>query len=92
MGRQLDSLRMPASPVCSDSGSASVLSRPYNLKNPPLQPHPLPLQVLPLLASHNTVRLRFDLEAADYLHLYKPDASFPHCQVSMCVWGGGGVG
>ena len=33
--------------------------------------------VLPLLASHNTVHLRFDLEEADYLHLAKPDAAFP---------------
>ena len=33
--------------------------------------------VIPLLASHNTVHLRFDLEDADYLHLAKPDAAFP---------------
>jgi protein arginine N-methyltransferase 7 len=39
--------------------------------------------VLPLLASHNTVRMRFDIEAADYLHLMKPDASFPHYHFSM---------
>ena len=33
--------------------------------------------VIPLLASHNTVHLRFDIEDADYLHLAKPDAAFP---------------
>ena len=39
--------------------------------------------VLPLVASHNTVRMRFDIETADYLHLAKPDASFPHRHFSM---------
>lgn len=33
---------------------------------------------LPIICSHNTVRMRFDIETADYLHLMKPDASFPH--------------
>ena len=40
---------------------------------------PAPSQV----ASHNTVRMRFDIESADYLHLHKPDASFPHRHYSM---------
>ncbi len=40
-------------------------------------------QTLPLLATHNTVRLRFDLEAAEYLHLARPDASFPPVQFAM---------
>eukprot|EP00887_Chlorella_sp_A99_P001822 scaffold19.g1822.t1 len=40
-------------------------------------------QVLPLLATHNTVRMRFDIEEADYLHLIKPDAAFPHRHYSM---------
>ena len=40
-------------------------------------------QVLPLLASHNTVRMRFDLEAAEYLNLARPDASFPPVQFAM---------
>ena len=40
-------------------------------------------QVLPLLASHNTVRMRFDIESADYLHLMKTDASFPHYHFAM---------
>ena len=39
--------------------------------------------VLPVMASHNTVRLRFDVESADYLNLHKPDASFPHAHFSM---------
>lgn len=33
--------------------------------------------VIPLQASHNTVRMRFDIEEAEYIHLYKTDASFP---------------
>ena len=33
--------------------------------------------VLPLLTSHNTVQLRFDLEAAEYAHLARTDAAFP---------------
>ncbi len=40
-------------------------------------------QTLPLLATHNTVRFRFDLEAAEYLHLARPDASFPPVQFAM---------
>lgn len=39
--------------------------------------------VLPLLASHNTVRMRFDIEEAEYLHLAKPDAAFPALHFSM---------
>jgi protein arginine N-methyltransferase 7 len=42
-----------------------------------------PGDTLPLLATHNTVRLRFDLETAEYLHLAKPDAAFPHRHFSM---------
>lgn len=34
-------------------------------------------QVLPLQAAHNTVRMSFDIEEADYLHLAKTDAAFP---------------
>lgn len=44
-------------------------------------------QVMPLLASHNTVRLRFDIETADYLHLHKADASFPHNQARIWLQG-----
>ena len=40
-------------------------------------------EVLPLLASHNTVRLRFDVEQAEYLHLAKTDAAFPASHFSM---------
>lgn len=29
------------------------------------------------------VRMRFDIETADYLHLIKPEASFPHFHFSM---------
>lgn len=39
--------------------------------------------VLPLMASHNTVRMRFDIEEAEYLHLAKPDAAFPSLHFSM---------
>lgn len=39
--------------------------------------------ILPLTASHNTVGMRFDIEAADYLHLMKPDFSFPQRHFSM---------
>lgn len=39
--------------------------------------------MLPLLATHNTVRLRFDVEAAEYLHLARPDAAFPAAHFSM---------
>ncbi len=39
--------------------------------------------VMPLLASHNTVRVRFDIEQAEYLHLTKPDATFPAIHFSM---------
>ena len=40
-------------------------------------------EVLPVLATHNTVRLRFDIEEAEYLHLAKPDAAFPANHFSM---------
>ncbi|BDA48465.1 Protein arginine N-methyltransferase 7 [Coccomyxa sp. Obi] len=40
-------------------------------------------EVLPVLATHNTVRLRFDIEEAEYLHLAKPDAAFPVNHFSM---------
>ena len=39
--------------------------------------------VLPLEASHNTVRMLFHVEEGDYLHLAKPDASFPPQHFSM---------
>ena len=39
--------------------------------------------VLPLLATHNTVRMRFDMEEAEYLHLTKTDAAFPLQHFSM---------
>ncbi|PSC69443.1 arginine methyltransferase [Micractinium conductrix] len=39
--------------------------------------------VLPVVASHNTVRLRFDVESAEFLNLHKPDASFPHSHFAM---------
>lgn len=38
---------------------------------------------LPLVASHNTVRMRFDIEEAEYLHLAKPDAAFPALHFAM---------
>ena len=39
--------------------------------------------VLPLLATHNTVRMRFDMEEAEYLNLSSPDATFPMQHFSM---------
>lgn len=39
--------------------------------------------VLPLLATHNTVRMRFYVEETEYLHLAKPDAAFPALHFSM---------
>ena len=39
--------------------------------------------ILPLTASHNTVGMRFDIEAADYLHLMKSDFSFPQRHFNM---------
>ncbi len=39
--------------------------------------------VLPLRAAHNTVRLRFDVEEAEYLNLTKADTSFPPRQFAM---------
>ena len=39
--------------------------------------------VMPLLASHNTVRMRFDVENTEYLYLAKPDATFPALHFSM---------
>jgi protein arginine N-methyltransferase 7 len=39
--------------------------------------------VLGLRCSHNTVRMRFDLEREEYVHLYKEDASFPRYQFSI---------
>ena len=39
--------------------------------------------ILGLRCSHNTVRMRFDLEREEYVHLYKTDASFPRQQFSM---------
>ena len=39
--------------------------------------------MLPLVASHNTVRMRFDVEQAEYLFLTKADAGFPPLHFSM---------
>ena len=39
--------------------------------------------VLPLLATHNTVRMRFDIEEAEYLNLGSSDATFPVQHFSM---------
>ena len=39
--------------------------------------------LLPVLALHNTVRMHFDIEEAEYLHLSKTDAAFPAEQFSM---------
>lgn len=39
--------------------------------------------VLPLVASHNTVRMLFHVEEGDYLHLAKADATFPAVHFSM---------
>lgn len=38
---------------------------------------------MPIVATHNTVRMQFDIESADYLHLMKRDASFPHHQFEL---------
>jgi len=43
--------------------------------------------VLGLRCSHNTVRMRFDLEREEYVHLYKTDASFPRQHFSMLADG-----
>ncbi len=40
-------------------------------------------EVLPLRCTHNTVRLHFDLGAAEYTHLAKPGAAFPAVHFSM---------
>ncbi len=42
-----------------------------------------PGYIMPVIASHNTVGMRFDIETAEYLHLMKHDASFPHRQFNM---------
>ena len=39
--------------------------------------------IMPVIASHNTVGMRFDIETADYLHLMKRDPSFPHRHFNM---------
>lgn len=39
--------------------------------------------VLPLLATHNTVRMRFDIEEAEYLNFCSSDATFPTQHFSM---------
>lgn len=39
--------------------------------------------IMPILATHNTVRMQFDIKSADYLNLYKRDAAFPHPQYTM---------
>lgn len=39
--------------------------------------------VLPLVCEHNTVRLRFDVEAAEYINLANPCANFPPIQFTM---------
>ena len=39
--------------------------------------------VLPLLATHNTVRMRFDIEEAEYLNFCSSDATFPMQNFSM---------
>lgn len=39
--------------------------------------------MLPLLATHNTVRMRFDLEEAEYLNFCSADATFPAQHFSM---------
>ncbi|KAK9825810.1 hypothetical protein WJX74_009582 [Apatococcus lobatus] len=39
--------------------------------------------LLPVLATHNTVRMHFDIEEAEYMHLTKTDAAFPADQFSM---------
>lgn len=39
--------------------------------------------IMPILATHNTVRMQFDIKSADYINLYKRDAAFPHTQYEM---------
>ncbi len=34
------------------------------------------------MCTHNTVRMRFDLERAEYNHLHRADASFPRFHFS----------
>ncbi|GHP04547.1 hypothetical protein PPROV_000330100 [Pycnococcus provasolii] len=36
------------------------------------------ITTMPLLCTHNTVRMRFDVERAEYMHLNRADASFPN--------------
>ena len=38
---------------------------------------------MPIIASHNTVRMQFDIKSADYINLLKRDASFPHTHFEM---------
>lgn len=40
-------------------------------------------QVLPLQCAHNTVRMKWDVEAAEYLNLAASDAAFPVRHFSM---------
>lgn len=50
-----------------------------------------PGHIMPVIASHNTVGMRFDIETAEYLHLMKPDASFPHRHFNMLADQGKGT-
>ena len=42
--------------------------------------------VAPLTCMHNTVRIRFDLDEAEYISLARPDASFPQIQVRASLY------
>lgn len=42
-----------------------------------------PLPALPHPSACTQVRLRFDVESSEFLHLHKPDAAFPHAHFSM---------
>jgi protein arginine N-methyltransferase 7 len=64
------------------SGSCAAVKPPPRAVGPALQYLPGELaaragEARPLLARHNTVRLRFDVAAAEYLRLAKADAAFP---------------
>lgn len=39
--------------------------------------------IMPLVVTHNTVCMRFDIETAEYVHLMKHDASFPRQHFAM---------
>jgi protein arginine N-methyltransferase 7 len=66
----------------AEGGGSAAAKPPPRAVGPALQYLPGELaaragEARPLLARHNTVRLRFDVAAAEYLRLAKTDAAFP---------------